>query len=100
MNALRKIADFLLTRFTKIQLGIIVALLVACFIISDSSIFARFGYDLEISHLKGQIEYYKAKSEDDRRKLKELQSDRDNLEKFARENYLMKKENEEVFVVE
>ena len=50
--------------------------------------------------MKNQIEYYQEKTETDKRKLNELRSDKDNIEKFARENYLMKQENEEVFIIE
>lgn len=100
MSVFKNIIAFLLRKFTKIQLILIVVLLVCAFIISDSNIFARVGYDTDIRHLKGQIKYYREKSEEDRRKLNELQSNKENIEKFARENYLMKKENEEVFVIE
>lgn len=31
--------------------------------------------------------------------IKDLSTDREHLEKFAREKYLMKKENEDVFVI-
>ena len=100
MEQLKKIGKYILSKFTKVQLAFILVLLVCCFIISDSPIFARFSYDLEISDLKGQINYYKEKIETDKQKLNELKSDKDNIEKFARENYKMKKDNEEVFVVE
>lgn len=91
---------FLFSKFTKIQLIIIVVLLICAFIISDSNIFARIGYDADIRELKGQIRHYENKIEEDRRKLEELQSDKEGIEKFARENYFMKKENEDIFVVE
>jgi len=99
MNALKKIMGFLFSKFTKIQLVIIAGLIFFAFLIGDSNIFARFGYDAEIRDLKGQIEYYKNKSEEDSLKLTELKSNKENIEKFARENYMMKKENEEVFVI-
>jgi len=44
------------------------------------------------------VEYYKNKITADSLKLHELLSDDENLEKFAREEYLMKKENEDVFI--
>lgn len=100
MEQLKKIGRYILRKFSKIQLALIVVLIVCCFIIGDSNIFSRFGYDLEIRDLKNQIEYYQEKTENDKRKLNELRSDKDNIEKFARENYLMKKDNEEIFVVE
>lgn len=73
---------------------------VMLFVFSDSNIGKRIDSDREIRSLKKQIEFYKKQIEADKAKLYELQSDKDNLEKFARENYLMKKENEEVFVIE
>jgi cell division protein FtsB len=44
--------------------------------------------------------YYQGKIIEDRAKLEELKSDPENLEKFAREQYLMKKENEDIFIIE
>ena len=43
--------------------------------------------------------YYQNKIEEDNRKMKELLSNKDNLEKFAREQYLMKNKNEDIFVI-
>lgn len=100
MSILKSIANYLLARFSKIQLLIIAILLVCAFVISDSNVFARIGYDAEIQGLKGQIKYYEKKKEDDKRKLEELHSNKNGIEKFARENYLMKKEKEEIFIIE
>lgn len=100
MEQLKRIGRYILRKFSKIQLAIIVVLIICCFVIGDSNIFSRFSYDLEIHNLKNQIEYYQEKTETDKRKLNELRSDKDNIEKFARENYLMKKEDEEVFLIE
>ena len=43
--------------------------------------------------------YYKEKIAIDDQKLKELQTDSKNLEKFAREQFLMKKKNEDIFLI-
>jgi len=43
--------------------------------------------------------YYKEKISVDSQKLKELQTDSKNLEKFAREQFLMKKKNEDIFLI-
>ncbi len=86
-----------LTAYQIVILAVIVAML---FFFSDSSLLKRRKYEKEIKDLKVQIEYYKNQMEQDRAKLEELQSSRDNLEKFARENYLMKRKNEEVFIIE
>ncbi len=99
MYQLKKIIKHILSKFSKVQLILIAVLILICFFISDSNLFARWGYDLEIRDLKKQIEYYREKTVNDKRKLEELRSDKANIEKFARENYLMKKEDEEIFII-
>lgn len=86
--------------FNSLQIGVLLFVVVMLFFFSDSNIKKRIDSDIEIRSLKKQIEFYRKKIEADKTKLHELQSDKDNLEKFARENYLMKKENEEVFVID
>ena len=49
--------------------------------------------------MKQQKEYYEKKIATDIQRTKELETDDDNLEKFAREQYLMKKSDEDVFVI-
>ena len=39
------------------------------------------------------------KIEEDRKRIQELKTNNDNLEKFAREQYLMKKDNEDIFII-
>jgi len=53
----------------------------------------------EYNQLLQEKEYYLKKIDEDRRRLNELMTDNENLEKFAREQYLMKKDNEDIFVV-
>ena len=83
----------------SLQIGILLFVVVMLFLFSDSNIKKRIDSDREIRSLKSQIEFYRKKIEEDKAKLYELQSDKENLEKFARENYYMKKENEEVFII-
>ena len=53
----------------------------------------------EYKQLLKDKEYYLQKIEEDRKKLEELQTNNENLEKFAREQYLMKKDDEEIFII-
>ena len=53
-----------------------------------------------IESLEKQISYYKNEIAKNKEKLDELQSNTNDLEKFARENYYMKKENEELFIID
>ena len=52
----------------------------------------------DLWELEDEKEYYRAEIESTKEDLKELTSDLNNLERFAREKYLMKRDNEEVFV--
>lgn len=100
MGIFKSAFNYLITRYTKVQLLIILVIIVFAFFISESNIFSRFGYDAKIIELNNQIEYYHNKTIEDKQKLQELQSDKDRIEKFARENYLMKKPGEDIFIVE
>ncbi len=53
----------------------------------------------ELALLEAQLDSYKHKIEADKRKLYELQTNDANLEKFAREQFLMKKADEDIFVI-
>lgn len=54
---------------------------------------------IELEQLQGQVDFYRQKIEADKQKLYELQTNDENLEKFAREQFLMKRANEDVFVI-
>lgn len=47
---------------------------------------------------KDQV-YYEKQIDDSKKELHELTSDENQLEKFAREKYLMKRDDEDVFVI-
>ena len=54
----------------------------------------------EIHQLNTEIERYRKQYEEDSKLLKEITSNKEALEKVAREKYLMKKENEDIFIFE
>lgn len=53
----------------------------------------------EINNLESQKEYYLKEIEKDNKDLKKLNNE-EGLEKFARETYYMKRDNEEIFIIE
>jgi cell division protein FtsB len=53
----------------------------------------------ELHKLKIDREYYFKRIEVDRQKLHELKTDNHNLEKFAREQYRMKKADEDLYII-
>lgn len=53
----------------------------------------------QLSRMKHDREYYLDRIEKDSARMNELRTNRENLEKFAREQYLMKKEDEDIFII-
>ena len=53
----------------------------------------------ELNSLKASRDYYKQEIESTRLELEQLKSDPAVLEKYAREKYRMKRDNEDVFIV-
>lgn len=56
-------------------------------------------FDDEIEKLENEKHYYKSEIYKDSVLVKKLENEKE-LEKFAREKYHMKKENEEIFLIE
>lgn len=53
----------------------------------------------EISKYENQLSYYKSEYEKNDKFYKKLMNNKDEKEKYARENYFMKKPNEEIFIL-
>ena len=70
------------------------------FIIGDSNLYKRYKYEEKIRSLESEINRYKKEIELNKKKIQELQTDKVGLEQFAREEYLMKKEDEDLFIIE
>ena len=75
------------------------AFLVWIGLFDQNNLVERFRMYRQINELENQKEHYVEEIEQNNRKLKELQSNPANLEKFAREEYLTKKKNEVIFVI-
>ena len=59
----------------------------------------RHKYNRELRQLESERAYYLDKIATDSKKLNELKTDDANLEKFAREQYFMKKPNEDIYLI-
>ena len=68
--------------------------------LDENSLVRRFGYEREISQLKEEIEKYRADYEENTKRLNEISTNPDAIEQIAREKYLMKKPNEDIYVFE
>jgi cell division protein FtsB len=65
----------------------------------NNNLIERFRDIAALKQLKRDREYFTNRIEEDTRKLNELKTSNENLEKFAREEYLMKKDNEDIFII-
>lgn len=68
--------------------------------LDENSFVRRMGYAQEISRLNSEIERYRAEYEENTERLNELAVDSGAIERIAREKYLMKKPNEDIYVFE
>jgi cell division protein DivIC len=69
------------------------------FIMGDSSLYKRYTYDEKIRSLEKEIKHYQKEIEINSKKLNDLHTDKEGLERFAREEYFMKKPNEDVYII-
>jgi RNase adaptor protein for sRNA GlmZ degradation len=68
-------------------------------LLDSNNLIARYRDMRELHKLKIDREYYINRIEEDKQKLHELKTDNHNLEKFAREQYHMKKADEDLYIV-
>ena len=69
------------------------------FLMGDSSLYKRYTYDEKIRSLEKEIKHYQKEIEINSKKLNDLHTDKEGLERFAREEYFMKKPNEDVYII-
>lgn len=68
-------------------------------LLDTNNLIDRYRQMSDLRKLRQEKEYYQKKIEDENSKLNELKTDNDNLEKFAREQYKMKKKDEDLYIV-
>jgi cell division protein FtsB len=75
------------------------AFLVWMVFFDKNDLFSQYQYHHQLSKLKHERDFYQKETAKASQDLDELTSNKEKLEKFAREKYLMKKANEDVFVI-
>ncbi|MGQ9619701.1 MAG: FtsB family cell division protein [Bacteroidales bacterium] len=68
-------------------------------LLDANNLIDRFRQMNQLRKLRQEKEYYQKKIAEEREKLNKLRTDDNYLEKFAREQYLMKKKDEDLFIV-
>tara|TARA_Y100000739_G_scaffold34288_1_gene26140 strand:- start:108 stop:407 length:300 start_codon:yes stop_codon:yes gene_type:complete len=87
-------------KFIKSTYGIIIILFIIWMIFFDSnSLLVQNDLNNDINKLNQQKSYYNNEIEKDKKELNMIQTDT-GLEKYAREKLYMKKDNEDIFIIQ
>lgn len=89
-----KILNLLKNKYLLSIIGLVVWLLY----FDKNDVFTQFDLIKKCDKLNVEKEYYIAEIENNKKEIDDLQHNTKSLETFAREKYLMKKDNEDVFV--
>jgi cell division protein DivIC len=68
-------------------------------LLDSNDLISRFKMTAKVSSLENEKEFYLEKISEVEKDRKELLTNKELLEKFAREKYLMKKETEDIFII-
>lgn len=77
----------------------IIVFLVWVLFFDQNNIFYQWDNYQELRSIREENEFYRIEIEKSTNRFKELTTNPKTLEKFAREHYFMKRDNEEVFVI-
>jgi len=67
--------------------------------LDNNDVMSRIRLSRKLNSLESEKDYYQEKIKEVEKDRDELFGDKESIEKFAREKYLMKKETEDIFIV-
>ncbi len=91
--------NFFFKLITNIFVMILIPFIIWMLFFDENSYLVHRKFDKEIEDLENTISFYKKKIKNDKETIKKLKDSLE-LERFAREKYLMKKENEDIYIIE
>ena len=98
MNKLKQTWEYLCKH--KYAITVLIFLLIIGVLDDENSLIQRVSHKKEIRELNAEIKKYRDQYEKDSHTLKELISNPEELEKIAREKYLMNQPDEDIFIFE
>ena len=98
MNASRLTAILNWLNHYKYLIVIVVGVLIVGFF-DDNSLLRRVKLQLQISKIEDEIDAFNKKNEAEKKELNELKRNPKAIEKIAREQYFMKADDEDIFVL-
>ncbi|HEU4470452.1 MAG TPA: septum formation initiator family protein [Flavisolibacter sp.] len=95
MALIKRIPAFLRNKFLLAGMGFVIWML----FFDKNDVFTQLEWKQELREMQASKAYFIKQIEENRQFSNELQFNAAAVEKFAREKYLMKKDNEEIFLV-
>ncbi|MEO6521109.1 MAG: septum formation initiator family protein [Mucilaginibacter sp.] len=92
---MKRLVDLLKNKFFLVTIAFIAWLL----FLDKNDLYSQYTKHNQVVELQKQRDFLVTETAQVSKDLDELTSNREKLEKFAREKYLMKKDNEDVFVI-
>ena len=92
---MRRLINLFKNKYFLVSLAFVVWMI----FFDKNDLFSQYQYHQQVSKLKQERDFYQKQTAQVAKDLDELTSNPQKLEKFAREKYLMKKDNEDVFVI-
>lgn len=88
-----------LSPFKNVFIVILIIFCIWMLFFDTHNLFLHRELNKEINKLEQEKDYYKKEIDKDKKELKSLSND-EGVEKYGRERYKMKKENEEIYLIE
>jgi len=91
--------NFIFKLITNVFVVILIPFIIWMLFFDENSYLVHRKFNNEIEDLESTISFYKTKIKKDKETIKKLEDSLE-MERFAREKYLMKKENEDIYIIE
>jgi len=98
--SMRKTASRIFKIVSNKYIMAIITFIMMMLFFDDNNIFLQLDRKRQLNDLLKSKAFYEAEIANTQQTLKDLQSSPASVEKYARENFLMKRDNEDIFVVE
>jgi len=99
MSLLQKSTQLLRKVFFNKYLVVLIGFVIFLTFFDNHNLISRWKTGRNNADMKKQIEFYQSEIEKNKKKMNDMQSSDESLEKYAREHYYLKKDSEDIFII-